>query len=177
MALTRGEYLRLQAEKDKARNGGRAVMHNARNGRKAVTQAIHSRRVLAGVGSDARHRNHGSRTEYVHGCRCVECRAAQAAYDQERYRAKQTPELIAEYEASPLSKELSLGQYKRRMTTGEYRKAAHKVDTRLTHGTYSCYRNAKCRCDDCRHAASAHRKQWRAAKEDQQWREGDQWRE
>ena len=161
MGLTREEYLRREEKRDQER-GGRRV------GRVKP-------KIAAGVGSDVRTKNHGTRSEYVYGCRCVECRAAQVAYDQQRYRLKQSPALIKEYEASPLCKELTFGQYKRRMVTGEYRKPAHKVVTHLTHGTYSCYRNAKCRCDDCRHAASSHRKRWRANKEDQKWREEDQW--
>ena len=173
LGLTREEYLRREEKAGRvgrrAMKAGKPVYGENRKGDRTVI--VRGSRGYVG----ARTPNHGTRSEYVHGCRCIECRAAQAAYDQQRYRLKQSPELIKEYEASPLSKELTLGQYKRRMMTGEYRKPAHKVDTHLTHGTYSCYRNGKCRCDDCRHAASSYRKRWRANKEDQKWREGDQW--
>ena len=86
---------------------------------------------------------HGVLASYVKGCRCDECRAANAAYSV-TIRARQP---------------------KRPRKPRSDKGVKRKPDGPKAHGTFSAYKHP-CRCDECRAAAATYNAEWRARNTD-----------
>lgn len=92
---------------------------------------------------------HGTTTGYTYGCRCADCTEAHSAYMSE-YHAR-NPRVPGDYERAR-----DFAAQQRRMQRG-----LPEGDSR--HGTVSGYTKWGCRCDPCREAANAYKRDLRAA--------------
>jgi hypothetical protein len=86
---------------------------------------------------------HGTRREYLRGCRCDDCKADNSRYLAD-YRARNPPKYGAHEKAKAYEAQ------QRRIERG-----LAADDSR--HGTAIGYRNWGCRCDRCRTAATQKR--------------------